>query len=369
MLILLSIKTFGCSGGGASFSLLDDSQIFKQTKNNVNAKVDILWVIDNSGSMESSQQNVIDNLNAFIQDFSAKNLDFKMAVTTTDAYRVEFTGNHNCSKFRDGLLNSNCTTVSGHSYSGIRVIDNNTANLSSVFLTNALLTDTAESIYGSADERAFMSLTSALNEPLNSGFLRSDSFLSVIILSDEDDFSHTKSSLNESYTNSNLYSIQHFVDYLDSLTLSTGANRRYNVNAMAIFDESCRSTLSASGFQRKIGVRYEQFVDEVNADFETAATKGLKTSLCGDFAIDLKNIASNILTLANRFTLNRIPKPETIVVAVNGATIPQKDTNPLGSGGWVFEQSTNSILFIGNNYIPAAGASIYVGFDPVGYGK
>lgn len=367
-LLAIALASAGC-GKGSSFSLLDDQDSFKQSDGTVSSKVDILWVIDNSGSMETSQNNVSSNLNSFIQDFSSKNLDFKMAVTTTDAYRVEYNNNTNCSRFRDGIRNSSCNAISGRTYSGVHVMDSLLSNLQQVFLINVSLTDGANNIYGSGDERVFQSIRATLNENLNAGFLRPDSFLSIIIVSDEEDFSQNSSSLNESYSNPGLHTVQSYVDYLDVLTTSTSTNRRYNVNAMAIFDETCRQSLNTTFSGRKIGLRYGQLIDSVNTAHPTLETQGLKTSLCGNFAEDLNKIASNILTLANKFSLKRLPIPETINVIVNGLTIPSQSANPLNDGGWVYEVSTNSVLFIGNKYIPPSGSTIRVTYDPLGYGQ
>ena len=47
-------------------------------------KVDIVWVIDNSGSMSSIQQSVIQNANLFIQEFTKiRGLDWRMALVST----------------------------------------------------------------------------------------------------------------------------------------------------------------------------------------------------------------------------------------------------------------------------------------------
>ena len=45
--------------------------------------VDILWVIDNSGSMCEEQEALRQNFNAFVQDLAARQVDFQMGVTTT----------------------------------------------------------------------------------------------------------------------------------------------------------------------------------------------------------------------------------------------------------------------------------------------
>lgn len=54
------------------------------TQQEGNNKIDILWVIDNSGSMGNEQAALAQNFEFFIEDFINKNVDFKMAITTTD---------------------------------------------------------------------------------------------------------------------------------------------------------------------------------------------------------------------------------------------------------------------------------------------
>src|SRR5690606_21598915 len=47
-------------------------------------KLDILWVIDDSGSMQDKQNALGFNFDAFIKDFMGTKVDFRMAITTTD---------------------------------------------------------------------------------------------------------------------------------------------------------------------------------------------------------------------------------------------------------------------------------------------
>ncbi len=47
-------------------------------------KIDILWVVDNSGSMCQEQKVLRDNFRLFVQELNATNLDFHIGVTTTD---------------------------------------------------------------------------------------------------------------------------------------------------------------------------------------------------------------------------------------------------------------------------------------------
>ena len=70
----------GLCGGSA---LLNASDTFNQNTAQTQ-KVDILWVIDNSGSMQEEQEDLARNFDVFIQDFIQREIDFKMAITTTD---------------------------------------------------------------------------------------------------------------------------------------------------------------------------------------------------------------------------------------------------------------------------------------------
>jgi hypothetical protein len=131
----------GCAKGGGSFSTLADSASFKQEASYTAKKIDILWVIDNSGSMKTSQDNLASNFQAFIGRFNQNNNDFHMAVGTTDAWYKQFHSTSQLARLRDGA---------GSTHSGVFVMDKDTPNLSSVFQTNI-----KQGINGNGDERAF----------------------------------------------------------------------------------------------------------------------------------------------------------------------------------------------------------------------
>ena len=50
------------------------------------SKIDLLWVIDNSGSMADKQLKVAASLSRFIDVFARGNIDYRIAVTTSDAF-------------------------------------------------------------------------------------------------------------------------------------------------------------------------------------------------------------------------------------------------------------------------------------------
>lgn len=336
----------GCSKSADSFSLLADGSSYKQNANYVPRKVDILWVVDNSGSMQSSQANLAANFNSFIQKFIQTDSDFHMAVTTSDAFLAPYYNDFTMSRIRDGVTDANL-----NQHSGVFVMNKNTPNLSNVFLTNI-----TQGIRGSGDERAFSSFEETLKNPWNASFRRADAFLAIIIVSDEDDFSHNDFTtglqgyyFSEDYNDPKMYSIQHYVNFLTNYTAGSSAGKNFSVNAITIFDSACYNQLKGNG--QKLSKRYGELVN---------ATGGQLVSLCSDFSQSLQLLSESIVELSSVFQLNRFPIEETIVVMVNNVVVPKDAIN-----GWTYDAATNSIAFHGTA-IPQAGADVKINFDPAG---
>lgn len=361
--LLASVLMQACGSDSSSFSILPSGQNFQQNTDFISTKIDILWVIDNSGSMETSQQNLVSNFDAFIQNFVQKSYDFRMAVTTTDAiladpmwtnlYNDPWNNYYIRNRYYYGLAQELKADfrqgIPGVSSSGTRIITNSTPNIIQTFNINAL-----QGVEGYGDERAFQSMRAALNSPLNSDFRRPDAFLAVIIVSDEDDFSHDGTNAIDNPNSASLHSVQSYVDYLDQLTESSGATRRYSVSTISINDQQCLDSLTDGFTGRRIGVRMGELAD---------LTGGTIGNLCGDFGEELNLIQDKIINSLTQFYLDREPIPETIRVFVNGVQIPEAIKN--GGEGWTYDPSALSIKF-SESYRPPQGASISVAFDPVG---
>jgi len=340
---ILGFFAAGC--GSHSFQLGGDANGFTQSSKTMSVPIDILFVIDNSGSMATSQQQVASHVANFIDKFKSTNFDFQIAVTTTEAYQSQamFGGNASWSRFRDGLDST--------SHSGVFIINKDTPNLEQVFQTNIL-----QGINGSADERGFQSLREALSNSQNvaSGFPRAGAFLAVIMMTDEEDFSwngtaNIQLDINgnpNSITDSRLEPISVTTDFLDTLTHSTADHKNYMVNSIAIFDNACLATLSTSFSGRRIAQRYADLTD---------ATGGVKASLCDDFSSILAGITDTILIQTTKFTLTREPVIDTLDVLVNDVVIPRTD--------WDYNADDNSISFHSDS-IPAKDASIRVTYQP-----
>lgn len=339
----VTLMMTGCGGGDStSFSLLATGQTFKQAT--VNSKIDVLWVVDDSGSMQPLQDNLTSNFNSFISQFVDKKYDFQVGVTGTTSYRSApfFLNDPNLAKFRDGAA----------SHSGVFMITPDTPDLLNVFITNATL-----GVTGGGDERAFSSMRAALDSDLNAGFLRDDSFLAIVILSDEDDFSNPTRPTNSyvggdhNYAQVGLESVDSYVSYLDGLTGSTPSKRRYSVSAITIKDETCRAAYVAQSSTAIVGARYIELANK---------TDGVLGSVCDvSFADSLVAIQQRIIELSTQFYLDGEPQEETIKVFVNGKVVPKHAVH-----GWSYNPVSNAIVFHGNS-IPSSGVSINVTFDPV----
>ncbi|MBL8949756.1 MAG: VWA domain-containing protein, partial [Myxococcaceae bacterium] len=160
-------------------------------------KVDILWVIDSSGSMAPKQERLAQQFNAFINQLVIANppIDFHIAVISTDTddplTRGElrtwtlngFTGNYiACSPLATGGVS--CNTQAANTDAG-------TSSAVSAFDQMGRVGTS-----GSAQERGLYAAYLALTNPVNiSGatekFVRQDAALYVVFVTDEDDSSCT----------------------------------------------------------------------------------------------------------------------------------------------------------------------------------
>lgn len=339
-----------CADKSGDISILSDTNIFYQS-NAVNNKLDILWMMDSSGSMSEEQQNLADNFSAFISDFVTKGYDYNIAVAATDAWRYEYNpGSYsNLVRFRDGNTYTSGTTDN----SGVYLISTLTANVIPTFTKNIKVGTT-----GSGDERAFDSIKQSLNSSVNAGynFRRNDAFLAVIIISDEEDFSRSNATVDgctgdplpTACQEQNLRTVDSYVSYLDGYTSSTPTDRKYSVNAIGVFDQACLDANPSSGGH--MGLRYADIASKTN---------GVLGSICDtNFSQNLEDIQSRIAELSTQFRLSRTPIESSIVVIINGLNIPQNTTN-----GWTYNSTNNSVVFHGTA-VPPQGASVQITFDP-----
>lgn len=85
-LAAVSTLLTSCTGQlPGSFRFLQQTQTFN-SQQDVNTKIDLLWVIDNSSSMDVSQQKIRNGFNAFAAKYLLPTWDIRTAVISTDLY-------------------------------------------------------------------------------------------------------------------------------------------------------------------------------------------------------------------------------------------------------------------------------------------
>jgi uncharacterized protein (TIGR03382 family) len=243
-------------------------------------KVDLLFVVDSSGSMEEEQAALGDGFDAFMDTFLELEYDFRVAITDMDyeTHRGTFLGSP-------------------------PVITPETADLVEVFRANAQV-----GTFGSGTEKGFESARAALSdaklETVNEGFFREEALLAIIFVSDEDDQS---GSADEDY-------LQFFLDR------KLGDARRLKVSAIAgDVPDGCDTAMA--------GTRYAAMAE---------ATGGSFHSICAE-DLGMPELGRLLSGYKTRFVLSGSPVDESqITVAVDGEVVePGPDTWSLDEEGAV----------------------------------
>ncbi len=164
------------------------------------AKIDILFVIDNSGSMSEEQANLVANFPALAQVIenyttsAGTHLDYHIGVTTTDRTFVEndkivdsppipFSHFGNNGKLQTGRPALPCTFPSGRNY-----LQRGDTNLATTFSCVANVGTDGDSSEMPL-ESAKLALVDRIQDGQNAGFLRADALLAIVMLTDENDCS------------------------------------------------------------------------------------------------------------------------------------------------------------------------------------
>ena len=150
-----------------------DGNVYRLKHLGLDAKVDVLFVVDNSGSMSTIQQNIIKNADLFMNEFiMQRHINWKLGIVSTDKSEVPFLG-------FDTLYGSD-------------IFDYNdpTSIQDGVQVFRDAMTDLGTS--GAAWEFVFYNVLRAFENYSNStngrpNFIRSTSHLAVIMVTDEEE--------------------------------------------------------------------------------------------------------------------------------------------------------------------------------------
>lgn len=333
------------------------------------SKIDVLWVVDNSGSMAARQENLAKNFQSFIELFSKGGIDFRIAITTTDIFKDQ-------GQFRGTP----------------KLLTPSTPNLLSAFAAN-IKVGTSGSPYEAGLEAAQMSLErqALTNAPKLEAieqckldcnkdpnpvtciegcpgktpidFLRPDAYLYLVFVSDEED----RSSQDIRY-------------YWRAFETAKGIGNDGTVTTAAIIGDVPTNSCGATPGARYVGL--------------STLTGGEVGSICDtSFAATLKKLATNAVGLKRKFALEKKPNVATLEVflrypcnSANDVFTPCASTDKTecegepadymgavctppqgGPDGWSYEPETNVIYFAGDS-VPGLKSSVEIQYYEEGMG-
>ena len=262
--------------------------------------VDILFVVDDSGSMSTHQQNLAKNIGLFTQGMKTnQTLDYHIGVLTSN---MDYTPWRPAPGYGwKGELNGLTKFVTKLTPSGDQELSKN-------------LNPGTD---GSGTEAFFTPVQAALKPPLitgvNKGFYRPDAYLAIVFLTDSDDQSRVAAG--------------DFHKFL--LGLKGGDPDK--IISYGVYIPSTVSNCSRSGepSPRKL----EEFFK---------LTKGTTLGLCdADYGMKLAELGADLVRrVGSLLYLSRPAVPETIKVTFGSQTIPNHPDL-----GWIYDPTRNALIF------------------------
>ena len=224
---------------------------------------DIVFVVDNSGSMSQEQPELVDSIGSFVDALAASGVDYKIGVITSDTSSLEY-----------DVVTSSTTNPTA-------VLADQIANIGT---GGAGTTPSIQMLYNCVQPGGDCSAAA--------GFLRDDALLDAIVVSDDPD----QSALTP----------EGYVEYLWTLK-SDPDLVRIDAIAGSIPTVTC-GTCSSPGF---------------GFDAAVEVSGGMYLDICGDWDDNLALLGSSELSPAYwRFPLSETPIVDTIEVFVDGAPVP-----------------------------------------------
>lgn len=270
-------------------------------------KVDILWVVDNSGSMEDTVNLLRQNFSSFIQEFTALGLDYHMAAVTTDMVNPQHSG-----RIRGSVI---------------------TAEMDASQAAMEFLASVDVGASGSSDEQGLAAVQAALSEPLlsneNAGFLRDDAALAVIVVSDENDSSPANAS--------------QFTSWFRTLKTDPDRVRMHGFIGLEVTFDFFGCTVDS------VAQKYKDVAD---------ATLGQTQHIClEDWSTAMTMMSLASAGLESTFSLSAIPSNlADLYVYVDGVEAPYGIIT-----GWTYDADLNAIVFHGTS-VPLAGQTVTVSY-------
>lgn len=313
--------TVGLSGTGTTDKHQKDT--FTQATQPL---VDLLFVMDNSGSMGGYQSKLSQEAPKFVQAALSKNVDYHFGVTTSDA---DVDGDEKADSEASAPYRNKPYYVGGLFGSGI--VTNATPSAADRLVENIKVGTCCSDSREASLEAAWLALTPNANTkppPQGSqGFLRDAARLVMLNVTDEEDQSRSTAAF--------------YTDFFQQL------KGRYNAglvswNTISGDEQKGCSANGVSAAANDLGWKVAR------------DTGGKAYSLCSaDWTQIAGELALDAFNGRKQFPLTRVADPATLVVTLNGAA----QTSP---ANYTFDQASNSVVFV---VAPPPGASIVAEYD------
>ncbi|MFN3199866.1 MAG: choice-of-anchor D domain-containing protein [Bradymonadia bacterium] len=306
----------------------ETSDVFEQVSGR---EVDVLLVVDNSGSMSEEQQNLRNGIADFLRGADQFRNNFQIGVITTDMT------NEN----QSGKLQGNPRIVTRDADTA-RLVGNNAdvgtggdgdeqgLEAAQKALSNPLSFDTGIACNNDMDCVAPDMCVGGFCGGHNRGFLRERARLEVVFLSDEDDSSPG--------------TLNFYIDFLKNI--KGFRNESLLGTSMIVGADNGRpSDCEGAGGNASAGRRWGEVADRTN---------GAMYSICDNsFGTSLREIGNRAFGLQRQFFLSRPAVADSLEVTVDGRPVP---------GAWAYDEESNSVIF-NEGQIPTAGSRIQVDYE------
>ncbi|MFK7827324.1 MAG: hypothetical protein AB8G05_24485 [Oligoflexales bacterium] len=320
-------------------------------------KVDILLVVDSSTSMAPAQDSLADNFEMFITEINNSSLDFQIAITSMDICD---------SNFPSADTNNPCPVDSSLSEFGLEadhlrgdfvgevgkeILKRGDSDLLDTFKTAVKVGNT-----GSDFEHGLKAIELAVGKDqdgTNPSLIREDSFLSIIVVSDDDGIGL---GIPDPYKGDAIFNqlmggtFEYTFSELDSYLYLVKPKKNYSISAITVLqagdygteDAECQTTMD---YVLQTG---DVYLDAANQ------TGGVIKDICDtNWGDNLQSIGIDLHRQVMQIPLNAVPIIDSeIKVFVDSILFDH----------WTFVEQTNSIKFDSDN-IPAAFSDVRIEFQ------
>jgi hypothetical protein len=342
MIIALLILNFGCDRSNPKVMALPETYgtVSLQTTTsqiNLHPKVDVLFVIDNSQSMDMHQNKLANNIDSFVKAFSAnESLDYHIGVISVfDSHRQGPGSKHPNAKPRGELFafNGIDKNLPQNFYTRKH---NDPSQLEALLKIGVLSLEKG----GPEREESFSPLIAALSEPMlssatNFGFYRPDAHLVVIFITDAAD-----ASLN--LTPGQVY------DFI--LNLKQGDKKKIHTFGVLADRNNRECDKVDPSLHDPLNYAVNSGKPDTIIDF-ISISRGRKLSICSeDYGPMLSAMGKEIEVKATHQSvfLDTIPEPSTLCICKMGDNCKESigaQSSKCINEGWKYDPANIAIIF------------------------